>query len=171
MEHKGRRFLKSLKRRSLGAQEFEFLEKIVWRSATVKAKVVAKDEREITGERMILNYGHTFAHALEAASGFKMPHGEAVAIGMILAGETALRMGLFSAQAQARQISLIAQISCPAAYRFSSTKVLSFMRRDKKARNGKLRFVLPVRIGQVRVFDNVPEKLIRDVLDRYRSAQ
>ncbi len=171
LEKKGRWFVKSVRQKSFGTQEFKFLEEIVWRSALVKAKVVEEDERETKGKRMILNYGHTFAHALEVASKFKMPHGEAVACGMILAGELALRMGLFSIQVQARQISLIRQISFPAEYHFSSSKILAFMKRDKKARNGKLRLVLPTRIGQVQVFENVLEKWVRNVLDRYRSVR
>ena len=171
LEQKRRWFIKSVKQKKFGPQEFKFLEEIVWRSALVKAKVVEQDERETKGKRMILNYGHTFAHALEAASRFKMSHGEAVACGMILTGEVALKMGLFSIRDQARQISLIRQLSFPAKYNFSSSKILAFMKRDKKARNGKLRFVLPVRIGHVQVFENIPENLVRNVLDRYRSMR
>ncbi len=171
LEKKGRWFIKSVKQKSLGQQELQFLEEIVWRSALVKAKVVQEDERETKGRRMILNYGHTFAHALEGASKFKMAHGEAVACGMILAGELALKTGLFSIQAQARQISLIRQISFPVKYRFLSSEILTFMKRDKKARNGKLRLILPTRIGRVKVFENVPENWIRNVLDRYRSVR
>ncbi|MBI4372899.1 MAG: 3-dehydroquinate synthase [Candidatus Omnitrophica bacterium] len=171
LEQKGRWFIKSVKRRSLGPAEIQFLEEIVWRSALVKAKVVEEDERETKGKRMILNYGHTFAHALEAASGFKMAHGEAVACGMILAGELALKMGFFSIRDQARQISLIKQISFPAKYRFSSSKILELMKRDKKVRNGKLRFVLPRKIGKVDVFDNIPEKWVRNIVDHYRSVR
>ena len=171
LEKNGRQFIQSAKQKSFGPFEFKFLEEIVLRSALVKAKVVEQDERETKGRRMILNYGHTFAHALEGASKFKMPHGEAVACGMILAGELALKVGLFSIQSQARQISLIRQISFPAKYRFSSSEILAFMKRDKKVRNGKLRFVLPIRIGQVQVVENVPEIRVRNVLDRYRSVR
>ncbi|MBI3999955.1 MAG: 3-dehydroquinate synthase [Candidatus Omnitrophica bacterium] len=171
LEEKGRWFIKAVEQKSLGFKELKFLEEVVWRSAVVKAKVVEQDERETKGRRMILNYGHTFAHALEGVSKFKIPHGEAVACGMILAGELALRMGIFSIQAQARQISLINRLSYPARYSFLSSKVLSFMKRDKKVHDGKLRFVLPIRIGEVRIFENVSENLVQDVLDRYRSVR
>ena len=171
LEKKGRSLIKSVKRKSFRSREFEFLEEIIGHSALVKAKVVEEDERETKGKRMILNYGHTFAHALEGVSKFKIPHGEAVATGMILAGELALRMRHFSIQDQARQISLIRQVSRPARYGFSSTQILNFMKRDKKVRNGVLRFILPVRIGKVKVFENVPENWVRNVLDRYRSVR
>ena len=171
LEKRGRGFIAAVKQKFFGSNVFEFLEEVISRSAFVKAQVVEEDERETKGKRMILNYGHTFAHALEGVSKFKIPHGEAVACGMILAGELALRMGIFSIQAQARQISLINRLSYPARYSFLSSKVLSFMKRDKKVRDGKLRFVLPIRIGEVRIFENVPENLVRNVLDCYRSVR
>ena len=174
LEQKTSRFLASLRKRSLGLRELSFLETIVWRSARVKAGVVEHDERETKGERMILNYGHTFAHGIEAASGFKMPHGEAVATGMVLAGELALRVGIFDGGAQNRQIDLIERTGLPTRIngrRFTSAKILSFMRRDKKAHDGRLKFVLPKKIGQVGLYDHISEKLVRKTLDQNRSRQ
>ena len=118
---------------------------------------------------MILNYGHTFGHALEGASRFKIPHGEAIARGMILAGELAKRMGIFSKRAQERQANLIKRVCRPAKYRFSSAQLLSFMKRDKKVRNGRLRLVLPRSIGRVEVKDQVSEREVRKILDEFRS--
>ncbi|MBI4394663.1 MAG: 3-dehydroquinate synthase [Candidatus Omnitrophica bacterium] len=171
LEKNGKWLMTAVRKKSFGQKVFEFLEEIIARSASVKAQVVEEDEREVSGKRMILNYGHTFAHALEGASGFKMAHGEAVACGMILAGELAVKMGIFSVQEQARQIRLIQQISFPAKYQFSSSKILAFMKRDKKARDGNLRFILPVRIGKVKVFEHISEGSVKNVLDHYRSER
>ena len=170
LERKADRFFSSLKRKVLGPSELTFLETIVWRSALVKSKVVERDERETKGKRMILNYGHTFAHALEGASGFKIPHGEAVAKGMILAGELAFRMGIFGKDAQARQERLIKQVGFSGNHHFSGAQLLSFMKRDKKVRDGKLRLVLPKKIGQVGIYQ-VSEKEVLHVLEHGRSIR
>ena len=153
----------------MGKKEKSFLEAIVWRSACVKAQVVSADEREITGKRMILNYGHTFAHALEVASQYKLPHGQAVGIGMILAGELGVKIGVFPKEAQRRQAQLIRAIGLPLRYNYASSQLVSFMKRDKKARSGKLKFVLPLRIGRVKVFDHIPERLVREVIEENRG--
>ena len=166
LERKGAWFIKA---KTFRKPQLSFLETIIWRSARIKADVVERDEYETKDERIILNYGHTFAHALEAASKFRIQHGEAVARGMILAGDLACRMGIFSEKDQQRQINLIHTISVPKKYRFTSEQLLPFMRRDKKVRNGKLRFVLPVKIGRVKVFDDVPEKLVKRVLEDNRG--
>lgn len=156
---------------TFGTSEVSFLETVIARSAKIKANVVSEDEFETKGKRMILNYGHTFAHALEASSGFKLPHGQAVAIGMMFAGETAYRMGLFSKQAQDRQIKLMAQLGLPLKVRFTSQGILSLMKLDKKVKSGKLRFVLPTKIGHVGIYERVSEKLVRGVLDDYKKER
>ncbi len=168
LENRLGRFLSAVEINCFSSTEFSFLEAVVSRSAAIKAKVVMEDERETKGKRMILNYGHTLAHALEAASQFRLPHGQAVAIGMIFAGELACRRGIFPRAAQDRQIHLIAKLGLSLNYKFSSDRLISFMRRDKKVKNGKMRFVLPKRIGQVGIHENIPERLVRDVLDDYR---
>ena len=169
LEQKGPAFISDLERKSFGRTQLSFLEMIVWRSAQVKARVVEEDEQETKGKRMILNYGHTFAHALEAASKFRIQHGEAVARGMIFAGDLACRMGIFSEKDRQRQIDLIYKINVPKKYRFTGTQLLPFMKRDKKVRHGRLRFVLPTGIGQVKIFDDVPQKLLKQVLDSNRE--
>ena len=170
LERKAEWFFSSVRRKYFGKQELAFLEHVVWRSASVKAKVVQQDELERTGKRMILNYGHTFAHALEGASGFRLPHGRAVSSGMILAGELACRLKLFSKAAQERQIRLIKQVGLPAKQRYSSARILSFMKRDKKNQNGKLRLILPRAIGRVEVNERISEKSIRTLLNEFRSS-
>jgi 3-dehydroquinate synthase len=88
---------------------------------------------------------------------------------MILAGELAVKMGLFSRSGQKRQRKLIGAVGLKLRYNYPSSQLLSFMKRDKKARSGKLKFVLPLRIGRVQVFDNVSERLVCEVLEQSRG--
>ena len=169
LENKLDWFLSSAAVHSFGAKQMAFLETVVWRSARIKAKVVEEDEREMKGKRMILNYGHTFAHALEGASGFKVSHGQAVAWGMILAGELAVRLGIFSPQAQIRQKSLIQKLGFRLQYTLSARKIMSFMKRDKKVVDGKLRLILPRGIGRVEVNDKISKKQVQKVLNQFGS--
>lgn len=171
LEKRMSNFLSAVTLNRFGSSEFSFLETVISRSAQAKAKVVSEDEHETKGKRMILNYGHTFAHALEGASKFKLPHGQAVAIGMIFAGELACRMRIFSREAQVRQIRLIAKLRLSLDHRYSSAQLIPFMKRDKKVKNGKMRFVLPKQIGQVGIYEDIPESLVRKVLDDYRSER
>lgn len=171
LERRAVSFFSALRRGKIGPRELSFLETIVWRSAKVKAKVVEEDERETKGKRMILNYGHTFAHAIEAASRFRVPHGEAVAVGMILAAKLARHIGWMKSGAEKRQFQLIQSVGLPYRLRrnrVSSRAFLSYMKRDKKVKDGKLRFVLPKGIGKVAVKENVSEKQVLRLLDEFR---
>lgn len=143
---------------------------VITKSCELKAQVVAQDEFETTGLRAILNYGHTFAHAYEALAGYgRLTHGEAVAIGMVHASRLAERRGLVPEEITIRQVALLTAFGLPTELpdnlRFSSDDVLSRMRLDKKNAGGKLRFILPTRMGEVRLFDDVPEADVRAVLD------
>lgn len=152
LEEKVGWFFHSAARKSLGNSELSFLETLVWRSVRVKARVVEGDERETKGRRMILNYGHTFAHAFEAASNYKLPHGEAVALGMACAARMAVRRGIFSEKDEARQNHLVRAAGLPLRPRGIPLKqVLLAMQHDKKKRDGRLCFVLPTAIGRVTV--------------------
>jgi 3-dehydroquinate synthase len=136
-------------------------------SCRLKAGVVEKDEREETGLRMILNYGHTFAHAFEAVGGYgTWLHGEAVAAGMVCASRLAERRGLIGPDVTARQIQLLQAFDLPVGPKthWSHPELLESMYRDKKTRAGKLRFVLPVRLGEARTFDDVPESQVIEAL-------
>ena len=165
LEKKVDSFFSSLKKKTFWPRQYEFLETVVWRSALVKAKVVERDERETKGERMILNYGHTFGHALEAASKFQMPHGEAIGIGMVLAARLAAKRGIFTRQSELRQMNLIRRIGLPIRSRFSASQILPLMKRDKKASAGKLKLVLPLRIGKVEVMGNISDKEVRKLFN------
>lgn len=146
----------------------DVLPQVVARCCRLKADVVEKDEHELTGLRAVLNYGHTFAHAYETCSGYgTLLHGEAVAIGMTDAAKLAQKLGLVGADFVERQSKLLEALwlrTSPDA-EFATDDLIAVMRRDKKAVGGKMRFILPTRLGEVRLFDDVPEALVRDVLE------
>jgi 3-dehydroquinate synthase len=143
------------------------LEKIVFRSLELKASVVEKDEFEEKGLREILNFGHTFGHACETLSGYgPVLHGEAVAAGMAAAAGLSVKLGRMTAGESARLKNLLKKAGLPAEFKkkFKPSEILKVMLRDKKTRNGRLRLVLPSRIGKAEVVSGVPEKIIREVL-------
>ncbi len=145
------------------------LSHLIARSCELKAQIVEQDERELTGLRAVLNYGHTFAHAFESVAGYgAWLHGEAVAAGMVCAARLAVRQGLIPADATTRQSALLKRLGLPIARdrTWDVESMLAVMRRDKKNVNGRLRFVLPTRMGQVALFDDVPESLVREVLSK-----
>ena len=127
---------------------------MIARSVEIKAKVVGKDERE-SGLREILNFGHTFGHALESATGYKKyQHGEAVAWGMMVASLYGHEIRITPAPDASRIISLIRRMGkLPAWPKVAAKKLIELMRSDKKTRNGKLRFVLAPRIGKAATYD------------------
>ena len=140
---------------------------IVTRCCELKAGIVEKDEREETGLRMVLNYGHTFAHAFEAVGGYgAWSHGEAVAAGMACASRLAEKLDMVPAKVTARQIRLLEEFGLPTAAKpeWPADKLIETMRRDKKVSAGRLRFVLPTRIGEVVLRDEVAELLVRESL-------
>lgn len=142
------------------------IEHIVTRCCQLKAEIVEKDEREETGVRAVLNYGHTFAHAFETAAGYGgWLHGEAVAAGMICASQLAERRGLIPASLTQRQMRLLEAFSLPVRpLGWSMDTLLPAMRIDKKAIAGRMRFVLPKRLGEVALFDDVPEQDVCHVI-------
>jgi 3-dehydroquinate synthase len=142
-------------------------ERIVRRSCELKARVVEQDEREETGLRAVLNYGHTFAHAFETAAGYGgWLHGEAVAAGMVCASRLAERHGLITDDITERQIALLHACGLPTApERWPIDALIDIMSKDKKVLAGRLRFILPRRLGEVALFDDVAEADVRQVLE------
>jgi 3-dehydroquinate synthase len=114
----------------------------------------------------VLNYGHTFAHAFETVAGYgAWLHGEAVAAGMVCASRLAERRGLIEHAVTERQRELLEEFGLPTAPQaWPVGELLAVMRNDKKAQAGRLRFVLPRRLGEVALFDDVPEADVRAVL-------
>jgi 3-dehydroquinate synthase len=144
---------------------------IILRCCRLKADIVERDEREESGLRAVLNYGHTFAHAFETAAGYgTWLHGEAVAAGMICASRLAERHGLIPSSITDRQRKLLQGFHLPTAPdTWPIDQLLETMRSDKKSLAGKMRFVLPKRLGEVALFDDVPEVEVRQVLEEIRE--
>ncbi len=139
------------------------------RSCELKAQVVEQDEYERTGLRAVLNYGHTYCHAFEALTGYgELLHGEAVSIGIVYASRLAEKMGRIERQLTDQQIGLLDAVGLPlnvtSPERISVEEIIGRMKLDKKTVGGKLRFVLPTRLGHVELVENVPEELVRETL-------
>ena len=156
-------------RDKLAARDGAVLERVVFRCVTAKALVVAKDERD-RGPRAILNYGHTAGHALEAATGFRISHGKAVAFGMRVAARIALATGLCSKSLVEQQDAMLSAYGLPPrAPRVASSKVLAAIALDKKARRGKVAWVMPRRLGRAEVGHAVPSAVVRRVVEKALS--
>jgi len=140
------------------------LEEVVFKSAKIKAEIVEKDEPDL-GLRNILNYGHTVGHAIEAASGFKVGHGQAVAIGMLVAGRISSKLGILNKDEQVRLKRIIQRAGLPTEIPdLNVDRIIQAMKHDKKILQGRIRFVLPKSIGDVFVSDEVTPSLIEQVL-------
>jgi len=150
---------------ALLALESEAVTHAVVRSCELKAQVVAADERE-SGVRAILNYGHTFGHAIEALTDYRsFLHGEAVAMGMVMAADLSLRQGLLPAAAARRVRSAVAALKLPETPPMLDTEaMLMAMGLDKKVIDGRLRLVLCRSIGDAFVTDDVDTALLRETL-------
>jgi 3-dehydroquinate synthase len=153
-------------------REPEALAYAIERSCAIKAEIVALDERE-DGIRALLNYGHTFGHAIETALGFgKWLHGEAVAAGMVLAARLSSRLGLIGAAEVKRIADILARADLPvAAPELGLERYLELMGHDKKVQEGRIRFVLLERIGAASVSGDVPLAALADVLGTCQAGQ
>ncbi|RCJ19596.1 3-dehydroquinate synthase [Nostoc minutum NIES-26] len=144
----------------------ELISTILTRSCQAKADVVGKDEKE-AGLRAILNYGHTIGHAVESLTGYRLVnHGEAVAIGMVAAGQIAVDLGLWQQEDTERQNALIQKAGLPTKLPdgVDIEAIIEALQLDKKVKAGKVRFILPTQIGVVTIKDDVPSEIIRKVL-------
>jgi len=152
--------------------EPELLARAIARSAAIKAQVVGQDEKEREGKRTILNYGHTIAHGLEAATRYKQfLHGEAVAIGMVGAAKLSQRLGLLSSAAVERQQALLQKFGLPTSLRakrsnlkLSLAGVTGAMELDKKVKEKAIRWVLLQDIGKAVIRSDVPQQDVLAVL-------
>ena len=136
----------------------------VQRSCEIKADIVSRDERE-GGLRAVLNFGHTFGHAIEAGLGFgTWLHGEAVAAGMVMAAGLSARLGLVDEEIGARLVALLARCGLPTrAPSLTADRYLELMRLDKKAREGDIRFTLLAGRGRA-VVRGARDDLVREVV-------
>lgn len=148
------------------------LPSIIRRNCEIKAAVVRADERERAdrGGRALLNLGHTFAHAVENAAGYgDYEHGEAVGLGLVLAGELSNRLGIIDRAVLDRIRSLVGRYRLPARLRkpVAVGKLVEAMLRDKKIRRGQLRFVVLKRIGEAATKGRIDPALVKEILVQY----
>ena len=145
---------------------------VIRRCCELKARVVEQDERE-AGLRAILNYGHTFAHALEAVTGYRrFRHGEAVARGMVAASLLAEELGMVADEVTGRQAALLRRLGLEVRMPedLAVEELMAAFERDKKTLAGRLRMVLPVRVGEVRVVSDPDRGLLARALERARGV-
>jgi 3-dehydroquinate synthase len=140
---------------------------VVARCCEIKAEVVSNDETE-TGQRAILNFGHTIGHAIEAISGYhRFLHGEAISIGQVAAATLSVRRSGLPLEDAERIRQIFTAAALPTSIQLSPsqrTRLFNSMKLDKKVSGGQIKFVLAERIGQVRWGEQVPEAMIRDIL-------
>jgi 3-dehydroquinate synthase len=136
--------------------DLDYLTQLIGHNVAIKARVVEADPFE-KGERAHLNFGHTFGHAIETVSHYDYSHGECVALGMVAAARMAVDLGMLDETSHRRIVAIIQQAKLPTSGLKLATKdVVDAMIFDKKVRGGKVRFVLPDRIGHVVIRDGVP---------------
>ena len=138
--------------------EYVSLVKIIKKSVEIKSIIVSQDEKE-KGIRAFLNYGHSFGHVIENLCGYgEYLHGEAISIGMRIAGEIALARGLWSEHESIRQNNLFKNYGLPIEIpRLKRSEVVRILMGDKKVQEGKMRFILPNKIGEVGIYNDVIE--------------
>lgn len=150
----------------------ESIAHVVQRSCELKAEVVAKDERETLGLRAILNYGHTFGHAIEACTSYgQYLHGEAISIGMTMAGMLAVERGLWGVDEFDRQTRLLDDLGLPISLDqpILTERMLDAMQNDKKNEHGTLTLILPDSLGHVSSYRNIPIESVAAAIDFSRS--
>jgi shikimate kinase/3-dehydroquinate synthase len=150
---------------ALRKRDAALLTKIVVRCIALKMDVVERDELD-NGLRNILNYGHTFGHALEAMSGYgRWLHGEAVSLGMEVAARIAVARGLLAEKDALRQRRLLAALGLPITSEpIDVEAALEAMQRDKKVRYGRMRWVLPSRIGHIDLYKDIDVETVREAI-------
>jgi 3-dehydroquinate synthase len=151
-------------------------------SCRAKAAIVARDERE-NGERALLNLGHTFGHALEAATGFsdRLFHGEGVSVGMVLAAQLSAQLGMIAADDAARMQRHLVDVGLPTRLQdiagftqeglADADALMALMAQDKKVKRGKLTFILLEQIGRAVIANDVAPATVRDFLVQKLAQQ
>lgn len=149
--------------------DLDYLGTLLAHNVAIKATVVASDPFE-KGDRAHLNFGHTFGHAIETVSQYTLAHGECVGLGMIAASRAALALGMFDQNSTDRLIAVLRRAGLPTGgLTLPVDAIVSAMIYDKKVRAGKVRFVLPDRIGHVVIRDDVPPEIVRRAVESLRD--
>ena len=150
------------------AGEASALQRLIKRNIRIKSKIVAKDERDRTGERALLNFGHTVGHAIERAGNYReFLHGEALSLGIIAACAISIRRAGLSPDKRDAVVDLLGQFDLPTRLpkKFPRAKIFNALRFDKKFEGGKIRFVVTPRIGAAHVATNVTMADIREAIN------
>ena len=143
--------------------DMNYMQKIIYKCAAIKAKIISIDEKEQKGIRTLLNFGHTTAHALESTLNFrKTPHGEAVALGMIQAAYLSKYMGLCPLDDVKNIENTINLYGLPLKMSFNVNKLMGYIQHDKKFTKGKIRMVLISKIGKALVKEDIPKRIIKE---------
>jgi 3-dehydroquinate synthase len=151
------------------ALDVDYLTDLVAHNVAIKARVVEADPFE-RGERAHLNFGHTFGHAIETVSHYAYSHGECVALGMAAASHAAVKLGLLDQASRDRVVNVIRKAKLPTSgLRLPTDDVVNAMGFDKKVAGGKIRFVLPDRIGHVVIRDDVPPAVVREAVESLKG--
>lgn len=147
------------------------LTELIERNIRIKGDVVSRDPEERSGERMLLNFGHTIGHAIEACAKFSLRHGECVGLGMIAACRLSQRLGLLDVVVVERVTSLLSRIGLPTRLEqaIPTERIMEAIASDKKRRGGKVRFVLLEGIGRPVIRDDVAESLVREAYESLQS--
>ena len=150
------------------ASETHALQRLIKRNIQIKSGIVAKDERDRTGERALLNFGHTIGHAIERAGNYrKFLHGEAVSLGIVAACAISMKRAGLPPDQRAAIVDLLERFGLPTRLppKFPRKKILDAVNFDKKFESGKIRFVVTPRIGAAYVADNVTLRDIREAVE------
>ncbi|SFV50498.1 3-dehydroquinate synthase [hydrothermal vent metagenome] len=150
----------------------DMLKEIIKKSVEIKANVVNQDERE-AGIRAVLNYGHTFAHVIENETNYTTYlHGEAVAIGMVMANRLAIELDMMSLAESDRVTALLQKFNLPTDYNISSVEdFYEHFFLDKKSANSSIKFILPVGIGNYCIKTDIDESLVKRVLSEFEVGR
>src|SRR5262249_12114235 len=143
------------------------LQRLIRRNIQIKSGIVAKDERDQTGRRALLNFGHTVGHAIEHAGNYrKFLHGEAVSLGIVAACAMSVKKAGLPPDERAAIVGLLERFGLPTRLptKFPQTKILNALKYDKKFEAGRVRFIVTPRIGTARIADNVTFADIREAI-------
>jgi len=145
------------------------LEEMIKRSVELKAEVVNQDEKE-KGIRSVLNYGHTFGHVIENLTNYKTYlHGEAVAIGMIMANRLSNKLGFLSKEEEKEIKEVLEKNNLPTSFKIKDVdEFYNHFFLDKKTMNNEIKFIIPERIGKYKIVKNIDEKIIKEVLKEFQ---
>lgn len=147
-------------------KEEDVLKTVIYQSLKIKKEIVEQDEKE-KDIRKLLNYGHTFGHAIESLNGYKIPHGKAVCAGMMLAAKLSKELGFIKDEELKEHNVLLSKIILQGIKKISASKMLNETKKDKKRLNAKLNFILLKGIGKAFITSEVPEDKLHKVLEEW----